>query len=321
MPYMVPNSYMGLGKEATYGTPASVGLWTPINSPKVTPNVKFLDDSDFRGSPVMHYDQVPGVRHDQFSGKCFMFTDVYPQLLNAVLGGTDTVASVGPSTWTHTIKLLNSPNTGSQPASYTVWNYSVDNTYQMAASRLVDMSLSFAADAAVETTFTFTGNAASVVGSVAVNESTQHLIPSWNCAASIGGTNVAVVEQATLDIKRGTAPIFTLGQQGPYNNFAGPIDVTGKITVVVEAGETYWANSLIRNEQQLILKFIDPASAINAYVQFTADAVQLENGVITASKNYLQIEADYTAVANAADSANGYAPLFVTVQNGISTQY
>lgn len=318
---MTPNSYLGLGKETTYGTAASVTTFLPINSPKLTPNVKWIRDSDFRGSPVLNYDDVPGVRHDMFSGKCYMFTDVYPQLLNAVLGGTDSVASVGPSTWTHTIKLLNSPNTGSQPASYTVWNDSVDNTYQMTGSRLVDMSISFAADAAVETTFNFTGNASTTQASVTVNESTQHLIPSWNCSASIGGASVAVVEQASLDIKRGTAPIYTLGQQGPYNNFAGPIEATGKLTLVVEAGETYWANSLVRDQQQVIFQFTDPASSIGAYVRFTADNVQLENAVITQSKNYIQIETDYVMVANVTDAQNGYAPFFCVVQNGISSAY
>ena len=311
---MVANSYWGIATESTYGTAASVSTFTPIGSPKVTPTLKWLDDSDFRGSPVMHYDQVPGVRHDMFSGKTFMYTDVYPNLIRAALGGTDSVSSS-----VHTIGVGNFPNQGSQAPSYTIINNSVDNTYQITAARLVDMAISFAADAAVETTFSFTGNISSTVASVTANESTQHLIPSWNCSASIGGASVAVVESASLDIKRSTAPIHTLGQQGPYQNFQGPLEVTGKMAFVVESGETWYNNALTRYEQPVILKFTDPATGY--YVQFQMSAVQLENPVIDQSKAYLSLTSDFTAVANTTDAITGYAPILATISNNVATAY
>lgn len=319
---MTANSYWGLASEsgssvsssANYGVAASISTFTPIGSPKLSPDLKWLDDSDFRGSPVMHYDQVPGVRADKFSGKTFMYSDVYPNLIRAALGGSDSVASS-----VHTIGVGNFPNTGSQAPSYTLINNSVDATYQLTASRLVDMSISFAADAAVETTFNFVGNAASTVASVTPNESTQHLVPSWACSASIGGASVAVVESATLDIKRNTAPIHTLGQQGPYNNFQGPIDVVGKLAFVVEAGETYWANSLVRDQQPLILKFTDPATGY--YVQFQMSAIQLEMPVIDQAKAYVSLQANYTAVANTTDAITGYSPILAKIYNNVSTPY
>jgi hypothetical protein len=313
---MTANSYFGLATEATYGTAASVSTFTPVSSPKITPNLKWLDDSDFRGSPVMHYDQVPGVRHDTFDGKTYMYSDVYPQLLRATLGGADSVAAS-----VHTIGVLNSPNTGSQAPSYTVINNSVDGTYQITAARAVNMNLSFAADAAVETSFQFTGNAASVVASVTPAESTQHLVPSWNCSASIGGASVAVVESATLDIKRSTAPIFTLGQQGPYNNFQGPVEVMGTFKFVVESGEQYFAQALTSSQQQVILKFTDPATGF--YVQFQMSKVQLEDPVIDQSKAYISLDTKFTAVANTTDAVagNGYSPILTKTYNNVSTAY
>ncbi len=235
-PLMSANSYWSLAKEATYGTVASVGpgnaasVWTPINSPKVTPGVKWLDDGDFRGSPVTIYDNVAGVYMAQFDGKTFTYTDTYPSLLVAALGSTDTVASVGPSLYTHTIGLNNSPNTGSQSPSYTIYNDSVDATYMMAASRLDSLSVAFAADAAVENTFTFKCNQPQTVASVSnVPESVQHIIPAWNCSASIGGSAVSVVESFQLDIKRNTSQVYALGSQSAVSNFQGPISVTGKV--------------------------------------------------------------------------------------------
>ncbi len=313
------NGYWGIATETTRGTAASVSTFTPIGAPKIEPKLTWLNDGDFRGSPVMDYDQVPGVRHDEFTGKVFMYNDVYPQLVRAILGGADTVASVAPSTWTHTIGLLNTPQTGSQPPSYTIINDSVDATYQQTGAQLSDISIAFGATAAVETTMTWMGNISTTVASVAVNESTQHLVPGWDIICSIGGASVAVVESGQLDIKRNAAPIHTIGQQGPYVNFAGPIEVSGKLALVLEAGSNYFANSLIRDQQAIVLKFLDPAST--AYMQFTMTAAQLENPIVDQSKAYVSLTADFQAVSNTTDAISGYSPIKFIGQNGVSTAF
>ena len=323
MPLMTANSYAGWAVESVYGTAASISTFTPVTSPKVTPGVTWLDDSDFRGSPVMHYDQVQGVFKANYTAKTFTFTDVYPNLLRAALGSTDTVASVGPSKWSHTIGLLNSPNTGSQAPSYTIINDSVDATYQMVASRLSTLGLTFASNAAVENTFEFICNQPTALGasvSYAVTESTQHLVPAWSCSASIGGASVAVVEQVSLDIKRNATQIYTLGQQSAYSNFQGPIEVSGKATLIVEQGETYWANALVRDQQQFLIQLLDPQT--NYTILFQMSAVQLENPVINQGKAWVELDLDFTSVANTTDQVTGgYSPLKTIVTNGISSQY
>lgn len=325
LPLMSANSFFGMVVETTYGASVSPTILTPINSPKVTPGVTFLDDSDFRGSPVMHYDQVPGVAKATYSGKTFTYTDVFPNLLRSALGSVDAVASVGPSLWTHTIGLQQQPNTGSQAPSYSLWNDSVDATYLMTASRLSTLGVSFAADAAVENTFEFITNlpvqlptSASVSSSPS---SIQHLIPAWNCAASLGGVASTVVEQVSLDIKRNTAPIFTLGSQSAASNFQGPLEVSGKINLIVQQGETYWANSLVRFQQQIILNLVDPVTGYG--ILFQMSACQIENAMIDQSKNFVAIEADFTAVANTTDCIvpNTYSPIKTVSTNNVSAAY
>lgn len=322
MPYMVANSYAGWAVESTYGSAASITTFTPVSSPKVTPGVVWLDDSDLRGSPVMHYDQVPGVFKATYDAKTFTYADVYPNLLRAALGSTDTVASVGPSLYSHQIGLINSPNTGSQAPSYTILNDSVDSTYQMVASRLNTLSMSFVADSAVETTFSFVTNQPTTNASVsyAVTESTQHLVPSWACSASIGGAAVAVVESVEIDIKRNTSQIFTVGSQSAYENFMGPCEISGKFMLVVEAGQTYWANALVRDQQQFLVQLLDPVQGYK--VLFQLSKIQLESPVITQSKSYLELACDWTAVANTIDAVNpGYSPMVTTTTNGNSAAY
>lgn len=322
MPYASSNAFFGFALESTYGVAASVSTFTPMdNSAKVTPKITWLNDPDFRGSPVASYDQVPGVRSDEFAFKTFLYNDVFPQLVRATLGSSDTVASVGPSRWTHTIGLNNSPNTGSQSPSYTVIADVVDETYSMAGSRISDLSLSFASSAAVEATGTFMGNIFTNPASVAANESTQHLVPAWNCAASLGGVKSLVLESVELDIKRNAAQIYTLGSQSAYSNFQGPLEVSGKISFVAEQGETVWANALVRDQQVLLLNLIDPQT--NYSILFQMSHVQLENPVITQSKAFVEVMTDFVAVAATGPDVVtfGYSPITTVTTNGVSTAY
>ncbi len=320
--FMTANSYAGWAVEATRGTAASVSTYTPVTTPKIEPKQIWLPDPNFRGSPVAQYDQVQGVRYDEYSAKTFLYTDVFPQLLRAVLGSTDTVASAGASTWSHTIGLINSASTGSQPPSYTIVNDSVDNTYRMVAAQCDNLSISFAADAAVETTFMFMGNPSASIASITnfPNETVQHIIPAWNCAASIGGASVTAVETGQLDIKRTAGPIWTLGTAGPYRNWAGPIDVTGKFSFVVEANNPYFNQALTRNEQSVSFQFTDPFT--NYSITFTMSACQLENPIIDQSRHWISMSADLVAVSNTTDAVNGgYSPIQTVTINGISAQY
>src|ERR1019366_3989721 len=210
---------------------------------------------------------------------------------------------------------------GSQAPSYTIINDSVDNTYQLAASRLDSLSVAFTADAAVENTVTFKSNAASVVASVSgTNQSVQHLIPAWNCAASIGGSAVTVVESVQVDIKRNTSQIYTLGSQSAISNFQGPITVEGKFTFVMASGITssYYANALVRDQQVVLLNLIDPQT--NYSILYQMSAVQLEAPIVNQGKNYLTLDTNFVAVANTTDAISaygGYSPIKTVCTNNI----
>lgn len=310
---MTANGYAGWGLETVRGTAASVTTFTPVGEPKVEPKITWLDDSALRGSPTMHYDQVPGVRHDEYAVKEFWYWDQSPNRIRAALGSTDSVAAS-----VHTIGLANVPQTGSQPPSYTIINDSVDNTYQLTSAQLADFTLTLGADAAVELASTWITNPYTIAASVNAVETAAHLAPAWNCSASIGGTAVTIIENFELEIKRNSAAIHTLGNQGPYRNWAGPVDVMGKLTLVVEYGTNYNAQALTRNQQLLQLQVTDPVT--NYYSYFQMSAAQLENPVITVGKAYLTLESAFTAVANTTDAVNGgYSPILTKTYNNVAS--
>src|ERR1700691_4570323 len=101
MPKLVASSYLGLGVEVTRGTPVSPAFYIPEMDPQWEPDLKWLTDKGYRGSPTENYDQVPGNRYDKFTHKGNIFVDSFPNYLRAILGGTDTVSTGGP-TYTHT---------------------------------------------------------------------------------------------------------------------------------------------------------------------------------------------------------------------------
>src|SRR5579859_6335731 len=99
MPFMVANSFLNLGVEATRGTLSTALKTVPVMSPQVTATQKWLRDEGLRGSPGLVYDEVLGPRFDAYDAKGYVFSDTFPILMRALLGSTDTtVAAPGATT-------------------------------------------------------------------------------------------------------------------------------------------------------------------------------------------------------------------------------
>ena len=340
--YLVANSYLGIMPEATRGTLNSGGtpVYIPVTAPQVTPMQTFLRDEALRGSPVMVYDQVQGVRHDEYDAKFYLFADTFPNLVKAVLGGTDTVTGAGP--YTHNIKLLNNASTGSQPQSYSIMDFDGANYFTMLGAQADQLEISFGAEAAAEATVKFftnpyTSGTSATSPFSAPSLSTVHMIPAWDTVVSVAGTPYTYISDGTLTLARKTAPIFTMGAQAPYQNFAGPLDVSGKFTAVVDTQNDPWsvgasgtgsnATALTYVADTLQITFTDPndtaGGATAESVSFLMTNVQFMNVKRTRGKAYTEVEVEFTARANPTDSTGGtsYSPLQAIVINSQSTAY
>ena len=333
-PFLTANSYLGMVIETTEGTLPTSGTsyWLPVTTPQITPNQMFLRDEALRGSPTTVYDQVAAVRHDEFEFKTFLFADTFPVLLRSILGGTDTKTGSGP--YSHTIKVLNSPSTGSQPPTYSILDFDGANYFTVTGAQADTLGITFGADAAAEATVKYMGNPYTSYTSAPTVFATQslsaeHLIPAWNTVVSIGGTTYTNVSTGEISINRKTQPIFTLGTQAPYNLFAGPIEVTGKFTFVINSTADVFstgsgAYGLTRSPEAIVVTLTDPndqTSGTQHSVAFTMSAAQIHNIKRTRGKEYTELEVEFTANANQTDSATGYSPIQATVINGTSLSY
>ena len=332
--YLVANSYLGIMPEASRGTLNSGGtpVYIPVTAPQVTPMQTFLRDEALRGSPVMVYDQVQGVRHDEYDAKFYLFADTFPNLVKAVLGGTDTVTGAGP--YTHNIKLLNNASIGSQPQSYSIMDFDGANFFTLLGAQADQLDISFGAEAAAEATVKFMANPYTSGTSAtspfsAPSLSTVHMIPAWDTVISVAGTPYTYIQDGTLTIARKTAPIFTMGTQAPYQNFAGPIEVSGKFTAVVNSTSDSWstgtgATALTRSPQALVITFTDPndsSGGTQFSVSFTMTQAQFQNVKRTRGKAYTEVEVEFTANADATDATTGYSPIQANIINATAAPY
>jgi len=332
--YLVANSYLGIMPEVARGTLNTGGtpVYIPVTAPQVTPMQTFLRDEALRGSPVMVYDQVQGVRHDEYDAKFYLFADTFPNLVKAILGGTDTVTGSGP--YTHNIKLLNNASIGSQPQSYSIMDFDGANYFTLLGAQADQLEISFGAEAAAEATVKFftnpyTSGTSATTPFSSPNVSTVHMIPAWDTTITVAGTTYTYIQDGTLTLARKTAPIFTMGAQAPYQNFAGPIEVTGKFTAVVNSLTDPWstgsgATALTRSPQALVITFTDPNDSISATqysVSFTMTQAQFQNVKRTRGKAYTEVEVEFTANADATDATTGYSPIQANIVNATSTAY
>lgn len=338
--FLTANSYLGLIAETTRGTTPSTGTasWIPVTSPQVTPTQKFLRDEALRGSPTAVYDQIQGVRHDLVEFKSYLYADTFPLLLTAVLGGNDTISTVDTSLTQHVIGLYNNAANGSQPKSYSILDFDGANWFTMAGAQADELMLTFGAEAAVDATVKFVANPYTSAATAPASGpfqtlalSTEKMIPSWDSTVTVGGITFTYIVDGELTIARKTQPIFTMGTQAPYQNFAGPLEVTGKFTGIVSATNDPWstgtsAQALTRSPQTLNITFTDPndqggTPTTQHSIAFQMSAVQFQDVKRTRGKEYTEVEVTFTANANATDSISGFSPIKTTTINAISTAY
>jgi len=221
--FMTANSFLGLGIENVRGTAAASPTFIPITAPQVTPMQVFLRDEALRGSPTTVYDQVAGVRHDEYDVKGYVYADSFPILLRSILGGTDTFSGAGP-TYLHGIKLLNN-STGSQPPSVTIQDFDGATAFQMTGAQMSELSVTFGAEAAAEWSAKFMGNPYTQISapspSFTTPSTTLGFVPGWNILTNIGAFSISAVSGSGTVVTYTCNNTFTAGDRVTITGVTG----------------------------------------------------------------------------------------------------
>ena len=316
-------SYLGIAKEtrpAPGSSPSAVAATDYIPFTSITPfdNVKYLDDKGMRGSMVDEYGVIQGNIYSEFDFGGDVFADTVGYIYGGVLGDVATTGTGAP--YTHTIATLNSHASNGQPTTWTLSDYyslGSASTRQFAGVQFASIDTKFSADALM----TYTAKAMGFQSATAANPtpsfSTVTPQAAWTGTVTLASSVTATMAEGNVNITRPVTPIFTVdGNQSPYQLFAGPVTVDGSMLLVFES-DTQLNYYLQNTQPSLAIDFQSGTGASLVEVKFNMTKAAFTVAKIERSKDYIELNVNYKAIANTSDAgaSSGYSPIKVTLKN------
>ena len=312
-------SYLGIAKEATRGTAVAPTDFIPVMKDALKP-VDIVDplyDTGLRGSNVLNYNYIPGRTRSTVDFGGAVFADTVGYAIAGVLGSVATTGVSAP--YTHTISLLNSLASGGdvQPISYTLTDFYAVDVRSYPGCQFSDFSLKFNADGMLEYDAKSTGFQSETVSDPTPTFSTVLPTPVWRGTVSIGGSAVSTAMTGNIDMTRPATPIYGISNtQDPYQVFLGPLEVTGKITFVMD-NDSQLLNFLNNSQPALVFNWAYGAGASAVQIQATLTKGAYTTGVIERGEDFVQVTVDINAQSNTTDagSSGGFSPIKWVLQN------
>ena len=312
-------SYLGIAKEATRGTAVAPTDFIPVMKDALKP-VDIVDplyDTGLRGSNALNYNYIPGRTRSTVDFGGAVFADTVGYGIAGVLGSVATTGASAP--FTHTISLFNSLASGGdvQPISYTLTDFYAVDVRSYPGCQFSDFSLKFNADGMLEYDAKSTGWSSETVSDPTPTFSTILPTPVWRGTVSVGGSTVATAMTGNIDMKRPATPIYGISStQDPYQVFLGPLEVTGKITFVME-DDSELLNFLNNTQPALVFNWAYGSGAAEVQIQATLTKGAYTTGVIERGEDFVQVSVDFNAQANTTDdgASGGFSPIKWVLKN------
>jgi hypothetical protein len=162
-----------------------------------------------------------------------------------------------------------------------------------------------------------TGWASSAVADPTPTFSTILPTQVWRGTVSIGGSAVSNSMTGNIDMARSVTPVYGISStQNPYNIFLGPLEVTGKITFIME-DDTELTRFLSNAQPAIVLNWAYGAGAAAVQIQATITKGAYTAAVIERGEDFVQVSIDLNGQANTTDagSTGGYSPIKWVLQN------
>jgi hypothetical protein len=312
-------SYLGIAKEVTKGTVVAPTDFIPVAKDSLKPQdiVDPLYDTGLRGSNVLNYAYIQGRTRSTVDFGGAVFADTVGYGIAGLLGSVATTGASAP--YTHTISLLNSLTSGAdaQPISYTLTDFYAVDVRSYPGCQFSDFSLKFNADGMLEYDTKTTGWASSTVSDPTPTFSTVLPTPVWRGTVSIGGTQVSTAMSGNIDMSRPVTPVYGISNtQNPYQVFLGPLEVTGKITFLMET-DAELTRFLNNTQPAIVLNWSYGTGASLVQIQATISKGAYTAAMIERGEDFVQVSIDLNGQSTTTDagSTGGYAPIKWVLQN------
>jgi hypothetical protein len=312
-------SYLGIAKEVTKGTPVAPTDFLPVMASSLKP-VDVIDplyDEGIRGSNVKNYNYVPGRTRSTYDFGGSAFADTIGYSIAGLLGDVATVGASAP--YTHTISLENSATAAAdaQPTSYTITDFYAAAVRAYPGCQFSDFTLKFNADGMLEYDAKTTGWASATASTPTPSFSTVLPTQVWQGAVTVGGTTITNSISGEISMKRPVTPIYGIATtQNPYNIFLGPLEVTGKITFVME-DNTELTRYLTNTQPALVFNWAYGAGAAAVQIQATLTKGAYVAAAIERGSDFVEISVDINGIGNTTDAGatSGYSPIKWVLKN------
>ena len=141
----------------------------------------------------------------------------------------------------------------------------------------------------------------------------------WSFYSLIGGTYTPTVMDWEFNFKRGVKPIPALtGQQQYFTYFAGPLQASGKLTFIEQAGSPELTAFLNAVRQSLDFTLFDQKTG--TVLNIHGSNGQFKTGEIDRSKEYVTVPVEFDLLPSSTDAlAGGVSPCIVSVANASGT--
>lgn len=312
-------SYLGIAKEVTRGTVEAPTDFIPVMKDSLKP-VDIVDplyDTGLRGSNALNYNYIQGRTRSTVDFGGAVFADTVGYAIAGVLGSVATVGASAP--YTHTISLFNSLASGGdvQPISYTLTDFYAVDVRSYPGCQFSDFSLKFNADGMLEYDAKSTGWQSQTVADPTPSFSALLPTPVWRGTVLIAGSAVSTAMTGNIDMKRPATPIYGISNtQNPYQVFLGPLEVTGKVTFVMD-NDSQLLNFLNNSQPALVFNWNYGTGSNEVQIQATLTKGAYTTGVIERGEDFVQVTVDINAQSNTTDagSSGGYSPIKWVLKN------
>jgi hypothetical protein len=312
-------SYLGIAKEVTKGTAVTPTDFLPVMASSLKP-VDVIDplyDEGLRGSLVKNYNYVPGRTRSTFDFGGSVFADTVGYSIAGLLGDVATVGASAP--YTHTISLKNSAVAAAdaQPISYTITDFYAAAVRAYPGAQFTDFTLKFNADGMLEYDTKTTGWASAAAATPTPSFSTILPTQVWQGAVTVGGSTITNAMTGEISMKRPVTPVYGIATtQNPYNVFLGALEVTGKLTFVMEA-DTELTRYLTNTQPAIVLNWAYGAGAAAVQIQATLTKGAYVAAAIDRGSDLVQISIDINGQGNTTDAgaSAGYSPIKWVLKN------
>lgn len=226
---------VGIAKETTWGSSTPPSYLLPVEPPTFTLNYEQILDQSLRGLPVLDYAAYQGVGQIEASMEGNFYPEELGLLLFSAMGSCATTGGAAPYTHTFTV--------GSHPPAISIQDENDIETYRYTGCMVSELTLTFnAAEGLLSWSSTMVGKEKVDSPAEAIPaEATTAPFRSWHLCAAIGAQDpLGKILEGEITLSRDINLHFTdCGSQWAGTAFAGPLEVTGRVTIFFDSASDY----------------------------------------------------------------------------------